>query len=202
MSRRNSFLVLGLLARGAGRRRAARDPGIAAPQVSDARPRPPGRARGDATGRSAAEPRAHGRGPRPLRRDHAESRRQARRQRSPTIYTQGNNQIVIQLPGVQDPEAAAEIIGTTAQLELFDLEDSLVGPSIPSEASRSRHVAVRPSGAGAGAGEGRRRRRRTTSSIRRRSASSPGRTAPRRRRCGGQEASCRAGAGSSRCPRA
>ena len=36
----------------------------------------------------------------------------------------------IQLPGVKDPEAAAEIIGTTAQLELFDLETSLVGPSI------------------------------------------------------------------------
>ena len=48
----------------------------------------------------------------------------------PEIRTQGDDQIVIQLPGVQDPEAAAEIIGTTAQLELFDLEDSLVGPSI------------------------------------------------------------------------
>jgi len=48
----------------------------------------------------------------------------------PEIRTQGDDQIVIQLPGVQDPEAAAEIIGTTAQLELFDLEDSLAGPSI------------------------------------------------------------------------
>jgi len=48
----------------------------------------------------------------------------------PEIRTQGDDQIVIQLPGVQDPEAAAEIIGTTAQLELFDLEDSLTGPSI------------------------------------------------------------------------
>ena len=48
----------------------------------------------------------------------------------PSIYTQGNNQIVIQLPGVKNPEAAAKIIGTTAQLELFDLETSLVGPSI------------------------------------------------------------------------
>ena len=37
---------------------------------------------------------------------------------------------MIQLPGVKDPEAAAEIIGTTAQLELYDLETSLVGPSI------------------------------------------------------------------------
>jgi SecD/SecF fusion protein len=48
----------------------------------------------------------------------------------PEIRTQGSNQIVIQLPGVKDPEAAAEIIGTTAQLELYDLETSLVGPSI------------------------------------------------------------------------
>ena len=48
----------------------------------------------------------------------------------PEISTQGADQIVIQLPGVKDPEAAAKIIGTTAQLELFDLETSLVGPSI------------------------------------------------------------------------
>jgi SecD/SecF fusion protein len=48
----------------------------------------------------------------------------------PEIRTQGSNQIVIQLPGVKDPTAAAEIIGTTAQLELYDLETSLTGPSI------------------------------------------------------------------------
>src|SRR6187401_1790582 len=48
----------------------------------------------------------------------------------PQIYTQGSDQIVIQLPGVKDAEAAAKIIGTTAQLELFDLETSLVSPSI------------------------------------------------------------------------
>jgi SecD/SecF fusion protein len=48
----------------------------------------------------------------------------------PEIRTQGSDQIVIQLPGVKDPEAAAEIIGTTAQLELYDLETSVVGPSV------------------------------------------------------------------------
>ncbi len=47
----------------------------------------------------------------------------------PEIRTQGSDQIVIQLPGVKDPEAAAKIIGTTAQLELYDLETSLTGPS-------------------------------------------------------------------------
>ena len=48
----------------------------------------------------------------------------------PEIRTQGSDQIVIQLPGVRDAAAAAEIIGTTAQLELYDLETSLAGPSI------------------------------------------------------------------------
>ena len=47
----------------------------------------------------------------------------------PEIRTQGDDQIVIQLPGVRDPAAAARIIGKTAQLELFDLEVNLVPPS-------------------------------------------------------------------------
>ncbi len=48
----------------------------------------------------------------------------------PEIRTQGDDQIAIQLPGVKDPEAAARIIGKTAQLELYDLEANLVAPSI------------------------------------------------------------------------
>jgi SecD/SecF fusion protein len=48
----------------------------------------------------------------------------------PEIRTQGNDQIAIQLPGVKDPAAAAQIIGKTAQLELFDLEKNLVAPSV------------------------------------------------------------------------
>jgi len=51
----------------------------------------------------------------------------------PEIRTQGKDQIAIQLPGVKDPEAAARIIGKTAQLELFDLEANLVAPSIDSQ---------------------------------------------------------------------
>jgi SecD/SecF fusion protein len=47
----------------------------------------------------------------------------------PEIRTQGDDQIVIQLPGVRDPASAARIIGKTAQLELFDLEVNLVPPS-------------------------------------------------------------------------
>jgi SecD/SecF fusion protein len=49
---------------------------------------------------------------------------------SPEIRKQGNNQIVIQLAGIHDPEKAAAIIGSTAQLELYDLEPALVPPSV------------------------------------------------------------------------
>ncbi len=51
----------------------------------------------------------------------------------PEIRKQGNDQIAIQLPGVKDPAAAAQIIGKTAQLELYDLETSLTGPSIDAQ---------------------------------------------------------------------
>ncbi len=60
----------------------------------------------------------------------------------PSIYTQGDDQIVIQLPGVKDPEAAAEIIGTTAQLELYDLETSLVGPSVSIRGEPVEHASL------------------------------------------------------------
>jgi SecD/SecF fusion protein len=44
----------------------------------------------------------------------------------PDIRTQGSNQIVIDLPGVKDPAQAMKVIGSLAQLQLFDLETSLV----------------------------------------------------------------------------
>jgi SecD/SecF fusion protein len=47
----------------------------------------------------------------------------------PEIRRQGNNQIVIQLAGVHDPNKAAQIIGTTAQLQFYDLEADTVPPS-------------------------------------------------------------------------
>jgi SecD/SecF fusion protein len=49
---------------------------------------------------------------------------------SPEIRKQGSNQIVIELAGVHDPAQAAAIIGSTAQLELYDLEPALVSPSV------------------------------------------------------------------------
>ena len=48
----------------------------------------------------------------------------------PEIRKQGKDQIVIELAGVHDPAKAASIIGKTAQLELYDLETSLAGPSL------------------------------------------------------------------------
>ncbi len=60
---------------------------------------------------------------------------------SPEIRKQGTDQIVIQLAGVHDPAQAAAIIGTTAQLELYDLETALVPPSVT--ASGGQPVATR-----------------------------------------------------------
>jgi SecD/SecF fusion protein len=47
----------------------------------------------------------------------------------PEVRRQGTDQIVIQLAGVHDPRAAASLIGKTAQLEFYDLEADLAGPS-------------------------------------------------------------------------
>ncbi|MGZ4898237.1 MAG: hypothetical protein ACXV8X_01145 [Candidatus Angelobacter sp.] len=41
---------------------------------------------------------------------------------------------MIELPAVHNPGQAAAIIGQTAQLELYDLETSLVPPSIDASA--------------------------------------------------------------------
>jgi SecD/SecF fusion protein len=60
----------------------------------------------------------------------------------PEIRKQGSDQIVIQLPGVKDPEAAAAIIGKTAQLELFDLETSLTGPSVSIRGEPVEHASL------------------------------------------------------------
>ncbi|MDX6507871.1 MAG: SecD/SecF fusion protein, partial [Gaiellaceae bacterium] len=47
----------------------------------------------------------------------------------PEIRKQGANQIVIQLAGVRNVNQAAKIIGTTAQLQFYDLENDVTGPS-------------------------------------------------------------------------
>ena len=42
----------------------------------------------------------------------------------PTIHRQGENEIVVQLPGVKDPKRAVDIIGKTAQLEFKIVDDN------------------------------------------------------------------------------
>jgi SecD/SecF fusion protein len=48
----------------------------------------------------------------------------------PEIRKQGDNQIVIQLPAVRSTADAAELIGKTAVLELYDMTPALLPPSI------------------------------------------------------------------------
>lgn len=48
----------------------------------------------------------------------------------PEIRKQGNNQIVIELPGVKNATQAAALIGKTAQLEFYDLQKDITGPSV------------------------------------------------------------------------
>lgn len=47
----------------------------------------------------------------------------------PDVRTQPPDEIVIQLAGVHDPAAAASVIGQTAQLQFFNFEADVVGPS-------------------------------------------------------------------------
>jgi preprotein translocase subunit SecD len=50
----------------------------------------------------------------------------------PTILRQGENEIVVQLPGVKDPKRAIELIGKTAQLEFKIVDDeSKVAAELP-----------------------------------------------------------------------
>ena len=171
-----------------------RAPVVALLPVAQARSRPPGRPR-DRPSRGAAEgARHHRRRHGPLGRDHAVARRQARRRRA-EIRQQGKDQISLQLPGISDPQAAADLVGKTAQLWLFDLQANILEPTAQSQGSAAYPApmdslfqllsTIQPQ-----TKQG--RRRSTTSSIRRRRRSS---SAPRTRRRG-----CDAGWGSSRTP--
>jgi SecD/SecF fusion protein len=49
---------------------------------------------------------------------------------SPNVALQGNDQIVIQLAGIKNPAKAAQIIGSTGQLQFFDFEKDLAAPTV------------------------------------------------------------------------
>src|SRR5438445_4857302 len=57
----------------------------------------------------------------------------------PIITKQGTDQISIQLAGVHNVNQAASIIGSTAQLELYDLEPAVVGPSTSTQGPVATH---------------------------------------------------------------
>lgn len=44
----------------------------------------------------------------------------------PIIQAQGSNRVIVELPGVKDPEAAAQVLGKTAELEFRDMETGKV----------------------------------------------------------------------------
>jgi preprotein translocase subunit SecD len=69
----------------------------------------------------------------------------------PTIARRGSDQILIQLPGVKDPQHAIDIIGRTAQLEftMVDTESSEAFAAIK-QASLPEGIVKRQSGAGRG----------------------------------------------------
>lgn len=48
----------------------------------------------------------------------------------PDVRTQSSNQIVIDLPGLSDTARAQEVIGKLAELKIYDMETSLVPPSV------------------------------------------------------------------------
>lgn len=61
----------------------------------------------------------------------------------PTIQRQGENEIVVQLPGVKDPKRAIDLIGKTAQLEfkLLD-EESPIAAQLPQAVLPSEEAAL------------------------------------------------------------
>ena len=61
----------------------------------------------------------------------------------PEIRKQGSDQIVIELPGVDDQQRAADLIGQTAKLELYDLQGDLVpGVSLDLNSNPVPHTSV------------------------------------------------------------
>ena len=68
----------------------------------------------------------------------------------PEVRKQGDNQIVVQLAGVFDQQRAVSIIGSTAALELYKLEDDLLGAvDQPGHAAAGRaHEPLQPARAG------------------------------------------------------
>lgn len=55
----------------------------------------------------------------------------------PTLARSGSNRIIVELPGVQDPREAAEVIGQTAQLSFHEVRSIPTAESTPPEGERA-----------------------------------------------------------------
>jgi SecD/SecF fusion protein len=64
--------------------------------------------------------------------------------REPEIRKQGNNQIAVELPDIHDPGRASEIIGQTAQLAFYDLEEDVAPQSTAPDGSVSASPTLLP----------------------------------------------------------
>jgi SecD/SecF fusion protein len=51
----------------------------------------------------------------------------------PEVRKLSSDQISVSLPGVKDPDRVRDVIGSTAKLELYDLQTALTGPSIDAQ---------------------------------------------------------------------
>lgn len=64
----------------------------------------------------------------------------------PVIQREGNNRVIVDLPGVSDPEAALELIGKTAQLEFREVVEASPplppGPERPNYESQEAYMAA------------------------------------------------------------
>ena len=46
----------------------------------------------------------------------------------PVVQTRGNNQIIVELPGVEDPDQAVQVVQQTALLEIIDSQGQFLPP--------------------------------------------------------------------------
>ena len=49
---------------------------------------------------------------------------------APNVATQGTDEIVVQLAGIHNPDKAAQVIGSTGQLQFYDFEKDLAAPTV------------------------------------------------------------------------
>ena len=157
MTRRAAIIVVALVVAALVARGRACRSRLAAARQADARPRPPGRARGHAAGGAAEEPRADRGGPRPLGRRSCATASTSSASPSPRSARRATTRSRSSSRASRTRSAPPRIIGKTAQLELFDLEANLVA-ALDRHARRAiavrERLGLRPARRPAGARQG------------------------------------------------